>query len=345
MRVRPVREASNASRAGLLCKGKDSPLRCALAVPVPLLHAFLFGLIGLGILTAVVLPNKGFPVEPRAGRAPVAGLSLPGFSASSTEEPVLTSGPVTETVRREDVMAAIDASIQNALRGDSGGAQLAAAPPPARPLRPPTSSTWSRRATPPVPSPASSASGSSISSGTIRKSRTASVLVPGQVLIVPSDNGIIHFVRFGETLSDIAARYGVSLSAILNYPGNDFADPNAVVENELVFVPGGKPPVASGPRSHPGTHRGAGARNPPAGACAAAQLRLPTVTARSTRANIRRRPHMAGLRPDFKLHGRFASARHRYRPLSNPNAAICLRHPDASSSPAAIRAAHTDCTS
>jgi murein DD-endopeptidase MepM/ murein hydrolase activator NlpD len=239
-RIEPVREAS-ASRTGLLRKGRTA-FRMRSRRPRPLLHAFLFGLIGLGIFTAVILPGNGLPVS-LAGTSPVAGLSLPGFSASSTEEPVLTSGPVTETIRREDVMAAIDASIRDALGGGSGGPQLAAAEPTSTPAGPPYQFY--------VVQDGDTASSISGQFGigleyliwNNPEVEDGSVLVPGQVLIVPVDNGIIHFVRFGETLSDIANRYSVSLATILDYPSNSFTDPDAVVENELVFVPGGSPPI------------------------------------------------------------------------------------------------------
>jgi murein DD-endopeptidase MepM/ murein hydrolase activator NlpD len=216
--------------------------------PRTLLHAFLFGIIGLGFLSAIVLPNElSLNID---GSSAVAGLSLPGLSSAPTEQPVLTSNVGTETVRREDVMAAIESSIQDTLRGDSGGAALAAAP----------------TSTPAPPAyqfyivvegdTASSISGQfGIKLDYLLwnnpELRDSDVLVPGQVLIVPSDNGIVHFVRYGETLSDIAARYSVGLNSILNYPGNDFADPNSVVENELVFVPGGKPPMAPAPAPTP----------------------------------------------------------------------------------------------
>jgi murein DD-endopeptidase MepM/ murein hydrolase activator NlpD len=207
----------------------------------PLLHAFLFGLIALGMLSAVLLPKGGIPGGLGSASA-VTGLSLPGFSASSTEEPVLTSAPLTETVRREDVMAAIDASIRSALVAEAGGAELAAAP-VATPAAPPYQFYVVQDGDTAASIAGQFGIGLEYLLWNNPEVEDGSVLVPGQVLIVPSDNGIIHFVRFGETLSDIAARYGVSLATILDYPSNNFANPNAVVENELVFVPGGSPPI------------------------------------------------------------------------------------------------------
>jgi murein DD-endopeptidase MepM/ murein hydrolase activator NlpD len=193
------------------------------------------------MLSAVLLPKSGIPGGLGSASA-VTGLSLPGFSASSTEEPVLTSGPLTETVRREDVMAAIDASIRSALVAEASGAELAAAP-AATPAAPPYQFYVVQDGDTAGSIAGQFGIGLEYLLWNNPEVEDGSVLVPGQVLIVPSDNGIIHFVRFGETLSDIADRYGVSLATILDYPSNNFANPDAVVENELVFVPGGSPPI------------------------------------------------------------------------------------------------------
>jgi murein DD-endopeptidase MepM/ murein hydrolase activator NlpD len=64
-------------------------------------------------------------------------------------------------------------------------------------------------------------------------------LAEGQLLRIPATDGVIHEVRLGDTLSDIAARYGVDLSAITTFTSNGIAAPDDVQERQLVFVPGG----------------------------------------------------------------------------------------------------------
>jgi len=74
-------------------------------------------------------------------------------------------------------------------------------------------------------------------------------LAEGQLLRVPATDGVIHEVRLGDTLGDVAARYGVELSAITTFSSNGIAAPDDVQERQLVFVPGGTiaPPPAPEP--------------------------------------------------------------------------------------------------
>ena len=64
-------------------------------------------------------------------------------------------------------------------------------------------------------------------------------LEPGENLIIPPSDGIVHFVRYGETLSDIAAEYGVDVEAILDDPANSIVREN-IVDTQVVFVPNGE---------------------------------------------------------------------------------------------------------
>ncbi len=68
-------------------------------------------------------------------------------------------------------------------------------------------------------------------------------LALGQSLIIPAGNGILHEVRYGETLSNIAVRYDVDISAITSFASNHITTPDDIKETQLVFVPGGKPPA------------------------------------------------------------------------------------------------------
>ena len=67
----------------------------------------------------------------------------------------------------------------------------------------------------------------------------------GQSVIIPAGNGILHEVRLGETLSDIADRYGVEVSAITAFASNEITAADDIKERQFLFVPGGKVPVAA----------------------------------------------------------------------------------------------------
>lgn len=81
--------------------------------------------------------------------------------------------------------------------------------------------------------------------------RDGELLPVGKTLIVPIANGIIHHVRYGETLSDIAARYSVTVEVITSWPGNNIVSPDQVVEDQMVFVPDGVPPAPPAPVATP----------------------------------------------------------------------------------------------
>jgi murein DD-endopeptidase MepM/ murein hydrolase activator NlpD len=67
------------------------------------------------------------------------------------------------------------------------------------------------------------------------------VLAVGGKLQIPSVEGVLHQVKVGETLSDIAAAYGAKVSDIINFPANDLVtNPNLLVEGSTIIVPGGK---------------------------------------------------------------------------------------------------------
>ena len=72
------------------------------------------------------------------------------------------------------------------------------------------------------------------------------LLSVGQPIRVPYQPGIVHAVEFEQTLTDIARLYGATTEDILNFEANSLSDPNLLVVNEFIFVPGGRilPPVA-----------------------------------------------------------------------------------------------------
>lgn len=59
----------------------------------------------------------------------------------------------------------------------------------------------------------------------------------GQSIIIPAGNGVLHDIKYGETLSDISARYDVPVEEIVGFGPNNIADANSVVEAQTIFVP------------------------------------------------------------------------------------------------------------
>ena len=66
------------------------------------------------------------------------------------------------------------------------------------------------------------------------------ILVVGDQLQIPSVEGIIHSVRVGETLTEIANLYDARTEDILNFAANDLPDPNLLREGSVILVPGGR---------------------------------------------------------------------------------------------------------
>ncbi|MGQ9682230.1 MAG: peptidoglycan DD-metalloendopeptidase family protein [Anaerolineae bacterium] len=63
-----------------------------------------------------------------------------------------------------------------------------------------------------------------------------------ELAVLPVD-GVLHTVQTGDTLAVIAKRYSVSPETIINYPGNDVADPSSIKVGQKLIVPGGKKPA------------------------------------------------------------------------------------------------------
>lgn len=66
------------------------------------------------------------------------------------------------------------------------------------------------------------------------------VLVGAQ-LVVPTAPGIVYYVEIGDTLVDIAARYGIDPEAIVAFEGNNIASADLIVEGEPLLLPGAEP--------------------------------------------------------------------------------------------------------
>lgn len=66
-------------------------------------------------------------------------------------------------------------------------------------------------------------------------------LAPGMTLQIPSVEGIVHSVRYGETVSEIAARYDAKARDIVEFRANGLAgDPNRLRDGTQILVPGGR---------------------------------------------------------------------------------------------------------
>lgn len=205
------------------------------------MHGLVLGLIVFGGLSSVFL-SKTFSISNHAS-ASITGLSVPSLGASRPQAAVLTSQLLPTTVRREQV---------------AQGFQVLAGQAPAGAL--------TAMAAVPTAVPKDSyrlytvAEGDTASAIATRFGvdlqyllwantdlRDGEFLAVGQTLIVPAGNGILHHVRYGETLSDIAARYGVTVDQIIAWQGNAIASADSVVENQMVFVPHGVEPVIAQP--------------------------------------------------------------------------------------------------
>jgi len=73
-----------------------------------------------------------------------------------------------------------------------------------------------------------------------------SLLVTGASLQVPTLPGVLHNIRVGETLAEIAEQYGVTVDDIVSFPGNRISDAGNVIEGTQILVVNGEAPAAQG---------------------------------------------------------------------------------------------------
>src|SRR5262249_53722568 len=71
----------------------------------------------------------------------------------------------------------------------------------------------------------------------------ADLLLVGQKLLIPPQDGVLYTVRPGDRLTDVAARYGIELGAIVD--ANTLADADQVQAGTDIFLPGARPLAAS----------------------------------------------------------------------------------------------------
>ncbi len=76
-------------------------------------------------------------------------------------------------------------------------------------------------------------------------------VIAGQELLIPSVDGIIYRVKLGDTLSDIAAFYKISVQDIIAFGPNGLASADSVIEGITLVLPGAMPPPPPPPPPTP----------------------------------------------------------------------------------------------
>ena len=222
----------------------------------PLTHGLVLVAISIVVAYATI---SGAALHGRraAFAAPVTGLSLPGASSSvpAQDQTVLRPLAINRTKRAEPPVTAKQQEVVQQL------AALSATPTTVPPTAVPEDAlvrAASVRPTPEIPqyqvyqvqdgdTVTSIAAKFGISPEYVvannAEIQNTDFLTLGQSMIIPAGNGILHEVRFGETLSDIAASYQVKVEDITAFASNHIATPDDIQELQMVFVPGGRPPA------------------------------------------------------------------------------------------------------
>jgi murein DD-endopeptidase MepM/ murein hydrolase activator NlpD len=95
------------------------------------------------------------------------------------------------------------------------------------------------------------------------------VLKIGLQLFVPCKEGVVTFVKWGDTVSELAEKYGVKPEDIVNYKPNRLTDADSIREGELILIPGGKRPAPPPPPPPPPVQAATTASSPAGGRGAA----------------------------------------------------------------------------
>ena len=219
---------------------------------------YIHGLVLLFIVAAVLyatVSNAPFSSDRRAFAAPVNGLSMPATSSSAPapahNQAVLRPATINKTIRQEQPALAAPAPDLQAFAAPVEPTPTATAEPIAN-----QEDAVVRAAVeaPPPVLPAyqvyQAQEGDSVYAVAEKFGILPDYIVAnnaelaateflslGQSIIIPAGNGILHEVRYGETLSDISARYDVNVDEITGFAGNGISDPDSVLETQTVFVP------------------------------------------------------------------------------------------------------------
>ncbi len=215
------------------------------------------------------ITNGGFRGRSRAFAAPVTGLSMPGAGSSipPASDSVLRHEPINKTLRADQPVGA---------RHQEESAQFAALS--VSPTAPPANvqedavvraASVAPEANLPPYQPYQVQDGDTVGSIAARfgldaeyitannvEIQDSDFLTLGQWIIVPAGNGILHEVRLGDTLSDIAARYDVDTEVITGFAANGIESADDITEAQLVYVAGGRPLPAEAPAPEPAPEAG-----------------------------------------------------------------------------------------
>ncbi len=222
----------------------------------PLTHGLVLVIISLAVGYAS-FTNGGFPGKSRAFAAPVSGgLAMPGVSANvqPSDEGVLRPPTINRTQRTDQPVNPKQKEVADQL------AQIYATPTSAPSTEQEDAVVRAAAVAPPPELPPYQVyqvqEGDTVSSIAARYGISADYVIAnnaeilnsdlltlGQSIIIPAGDGILHEVRYGETLSDIAARYDVDVEAITAFASNGIASPDDITETQLVYVPGGTLPA------------------------------------------------------------------------------------------------------
>lgn len=220
----------------------------------------LFGAVLLGGLFPVTI--QGAPVTPELR---VSSLPLPGLAASAPMTAItsLEAGPLTMTivapaVSQDALLAVVDStqatltSLQQAQRDASVTVEIISS---RDPTPTPKYYRYEVKAGETLTAIAErfGISNQYLVWNNIDLIDNADLLAIGDVLQIPSVPGIIHDIRSGETLTEIAIAYGAEIDDIIGFAANELSDPNSLREGTSILVVGGKrlPPVAGNVRPAP----------------------------------------------------------------------------------------------
>jgi murein DD-endopeptidase MepM/ murein hydrolase activator NlpD len=220
----------------------------------------LLGAVLLGGLFPVTI--QGAPVTPELR---VASLPLPGLAASAPMAAVtsLEAGPLTLTIVApavwQDALLAAADSTEQTLNTIQQAQQRASVTVEIVSSRDPTPiPQYYRYEVKPGETLTSIAQRFGVSNeyivwNNIDVIDNADLLAVGDVLQVPAVPGIIHGIRAGETLTEIARAYDAEIEDIISFSANGLSDPNSLKEGTFILVVGGRrlPPAAATLRPTP----------------------------------------------------------------------------------------------
>ncbi len=233
----------------------------------PLLHGLVLVIIFIAVGYATVTGGT-FRGRSHAFAAPVMGLSLPGVSSSipPVEQSVVKPLTINRTLRAEQPIGQVQqqaaAEVRASYATPTATSTVVAAPQEDAVVRaasvapPPVVAAYQVYQVQDGDTVSSIAAKFGVKTQYVLANnaeiRDSDFLKLGQSIIVPAGDGILHEVRYGETLSDIATKFDVDVTAITGFAGNAISTPDDIKERQTVYIPGGRveaPAPAAAPLS------------------------------------------------------------------------------------------------